>query len=41
MKRDTVRAKVRARLGGALADAPFAVVKDLALSIMRDQLGIG
>ena len=41
MRRDTVRAKVRERLGGALSDAPFALIKELALKIMRDQLGVG
>jgi hypothetical protein len=41
MRRDTVRAKVEERLGGTFADVPFALIKELALAIIRSQIGLG
>jgi len=40
MRNRTVAAKVRERLGGTLADAPFTLIKELALAIGRSQLGL-
>jgi hypothetical protein len=41
MKNKSVAAEVRKRLGGALADSPFALIKELALALGRGQLGLG
>ena len=40
MRNQTVAEKVRRRLGGTLADVPFALIKELALAIGREQLGL-
>ena len=34
MRNKTVGAEVRKRLGGALADAPFTLIKELALGVL-------
>lgn len=41
MRSKTVRAEVRKRLGGELVDAPFVLIKELALAIARANLGLG
>jgi Hypothetical protein (DUF2513) len=38
LRNDTIAQKVRNRLGGALADVPFALIKELALAFGRAQL---
>jgi Hypothetical protein (DUF2513) len=40
MRNDTVAKKVRSRLGGALANVPFTLIKELALAVGRSQLGL-
>jgi hypothetical protein len=40
MRNQTVAGKVRERLGNALSGVPFALLKELALTIGRSQLGI-
>ena len=38
---DGVATRVRKRLGGEMANAPFALIRDLALSYAKDTLGLG
>lgn len=40
MRKGTISAKVRQRLGGTLANTPFVLVRELALAIGREQLGL-
>lgn len=40
MRNKGVAEKVRQRLGGSLREVPFTLVKELALSIGRQQLGL-
>lgn len=40
MKSKTVASQVKERLGGAIADVPFSLIKELALSLGRSQLGL-
>lgn len=41
MRNDGVARKVRNRLGGQLANVPFALIQELALAFGRESLGLG
>jgi hypothetical protein len=40
IRRRGVLEKMRERLGGALTDVPFTILKELALSAVRSQIGL-
>ena len=40
MKNKSVAEKVRQRLGGSLSQVPYILIKELALSLARQQLGL-
>ena len=40
MRQHTVKTKIKERLGGAIIDVPFSVIKGLALAFSKEQAGL-
>lgn len=40
VRNEKVMKKMRARLGGTLGEVPFTLLKELALSLCRNQIGL-